>query len=306
MAWWNPASWFGRGTAKSMINEVNSATLRNALRNYVNAVNKLNNKNNAQIYGLLMKTANGANASYKNRIVDGVAKIVAASRRALPKAVEAAAGMAPETGAAAAVNNATAKINNLNKLMSGFKGGNANALAKFYGNSGRNYKSNRNLNSRRSGGARYASLWNNLNRRTNVAAFSELPGNEATAPALNEANRQAKINKALSEINAANNNINKLRGIKTRLNNAGFNRGQAPESSVAKYNTLVNKLSANKALQNANALTPNSNQATLNRVISNLRKIQNRVPNTMRTRISNKIANVERLSLLKMPQPLNP
>jgi hypothetical protein len=289
-----------------MINEVNSATLRNALRNYVNAVNKLNNKNNAQIYGLLMKTANGANASYKNRIVDGVAKIVAASRRALPKAVEAAAGMAPETGAAAAVNNATAKINNLNKLMSGFKGGNANALAKFYGNSGRNYKSNRNLNSRRSGGARYASLWNNLNRRTNVAAFSELPGNEATAPALNEANRQAKINKALSEINAANNNINKLRGIKTRLNNAGFNRGQAPESSVAKYNTLVNKLSANKALQNANALTPNSNQATLNRVISNLRKIQNRVPNTMRTRISNKIANVERLSLLKMPQPLNP
>jgi hypothetical protein len=305
MVWWNPASWFDRGTAKSMINEVNSATLRNALRNYVNAVNKLNNKNNAQIYGLLMKTANGANASYKNRIVDGVAKIVAASRRALPKAVEAAAGMAPETGAAAAVNNATAKINNLNKLMSGFKGGNANALAKFYGNSGRNYKSNRNLNSRRSGGARYASLWNNLNRRTNVAAFSELPGNEATAPALNEANRQAKINKALSEINAANNNINKLRGIKTRLNNAGFNRGRAPASSVAKYNTLVNKLSANKALQNANALTPNSNQATLNRVLSNLRKIQKRVPNTMRTRISNKIANVERQSLLKMPQPLN-
>jgi hypothetical protein len=305
MVWWNPASWFDRGTAKSMINEVNSATLRNALRNYVNAVNKLNNKNNAQIYGLLMKTANGANASYKNRIVDGVAKIVAASRRALPKAVEAAAGMAPETGAAAAVNNATAKINNLNKLMSGFKGGNANALAKFYGNSGRNYKTNRNLNSRRSGGARYASLWNNLNRRTNVAAFSELPGNEATAPALNEANRQAKINKALSEINAANNNINKLRGIKTRLNNAGFNRGRAPASSVAKYNTLVNKLSANKALQNANALTPNSNQATLNRVLSNLRKIQKRVPNTMRTRISNKIANVERQSLLKMPQPLN-
>ena len=85
MVWWNPASWFGRGAAKSMIAEANSATLRNALRNYVNAVNKLNNKSNAQIYGLLMKTGNGANASYKNRIVNGVAQIVVASRRALPR-----------------------------------------------------------------------------------------------------------------------------------------------------------------------------------------------------------------------------
>jgi hypothetical protein len=114
-----------------------------------------------------------------------------------------------------------------------------------------------------------------------------------------------KINAALGEINAAGNNINKLRGIKTRLNNAGFNRGQAAESVITKYDIISNKLAANKALKNAEALTVNSNQATINSVLNQLRKVQNRVPNTMRTRISNKIANVERQSLLKTPKPLN-
>lgn len=305
MVWWNPATWFNRGAAKSIIAEANSATLRNALRNYVNAVNKLNNKNNAHIYGLLMKTANGANASYKNRIVNGVAKIVVASRRALPQAVAAVVTGAPEGPAAVAVNNATAKIKNLNNFMAGFKGGNANALAKYYTISGRNSKTNRNINSGRNGGARYASLWNNLNRRAAVAGFAELPGTEATAPALNEANHQKKINEALAEINAAGNNINKLRGIKTRLNNAKFNRGQATASAITKYDILTNKITANQALRNANALTPNSNQAAINSVLNRLRKVQNRVPNTMRPRIATKIANLERQSLLKMSKPLN-
>lgn len=305
MVQWNPSTWFSRGAAKSIIAEANSATLRKALKNYVNAVNKLNNKNNAHIYGLLMRTANGANASYKNRIVNGVAKIVVAARRALPKAAGAVVSGAPEGSAAVAVNNATAKIKNLNNFMAGFKGGNANALAKYYTNSGRNSKTNRNINSGRNGGARYASLWNNLNRRSAVAGFAELPGNEATAPALDEANRQKKINAALAEINAAGNNINKLRGIKTRLNNAKFNREQATASVITKYDILTNKITANQALKNANALTPNSNQAAINSVLNQLRKVQNRVPNTMRPRIANKIANLERQSLLKRPTPLN-
>jgi len=288
-----------------MISEANSATLRNALRNYVNEVNKLNNKNNAHIYGLLMKTKEGTNASYKNRLVNGLAQIVVASRRALPRAAEATVGMAPETPAAAAVNNAAAKIKNLNNFIAGFKGGNSNALAKYYTNSGRNSKSNRAINARRNGGARYASLWNNINRRTNVSAFAELPGEGATAPALNEMNRQKKINAALAEINSAGNNINKLRGIKTRLNNAGFNRGQASASAITKYDIVSNKIAANQAIKNANALTANSNQTTINSVLNQLRRVQNRVPNTMRTRISNKIANVERQSLLKEPRPLN-
>lgn len=296
MVWYNPLSWFSR-SAQTVLANANTSVLKNALRNYIKAVNNLPNKNNAYIYGLMMKTANGANASYKNRFTNGIAKIVAASRRGIVQAANAVANGAPEAAAAVAVNNAAAKIKNLNNFMAGFKGGNSNTLAKYYTNSGRNSKSNRVLNSGRNGGARYASLWNNLNRRTNVSANAELAGNEV--------NRMKKINAALGEINAAGNNINKLRGIKTRLNNAGFNRSQAAASVITKYDIISNKLAANKALKNAEALTVNSNQATINSVLNQLRKVQNRVPNTMRTRISTKIANVERQSLLKMPKPLN-
>jgi hypothetical protein len=304
MVWYNPLSWFSR-SAQTVLANANTSVLKNALRNYIKAVNNLPSKNNAYIYGLMMKTANGANASYKNRFTNGIAKIVAASRRGIVQAANAVANGAPEGPAAVAVNNAAAKIKNLNNFMAGFKGGNSNTLAKYYTNSGRNSKLNRNLNSGRNGGARYASLWNNLNRRTNVAAFAGLAGNEATAPALNEVNRMKKINAVLAEINEAGNNINRLRGIKTRLNNAGFNRGKAPASAVTKYDILTNKITANQALRNANALNANSNQATINSVLNRLRKVQNRVPNTMRPRIATKIANVERQSLMKTPKPLN-
>jgi hypothetical protein len=278
--------------------------LKNALQNYINAYRALpmNQRERQNIQKLLNTVGDKNNIKYKNRIATAIAGIVKASKVANVVATTVVANGAPEGGAAAAVNNAASKIKNLNNFMAGFKGGNANALTQYYTNSGRNSKTNRNLNSGRNGGARYASLWNNLNRRSNVTVFAGLPGEMAVS---NEANRQAVINKALSEINTAGNNINKLRGIKTRLNNAKFNRGQAPANAASKYDIMVNKIAANKALKNANALTENSNQATINSVLNQLRKVQNRVPNTMRTRISNKIAIVERQSLLKTPKPLN-
>ena len=146
-----------------MIPEANTATLRNALKNYVNAVNKLNNKNNAFIYGLLMKTKEGENASYKNRIVNGVAKIVSASRRALPKVMNTVVNGQPEGEAAAKVNTVTNKIKNLNSFMNGFTGGNSNALTKYYKNSKRNLNANRTINASRNDGPRYANLWKKLN-----------------------------------------------------------------------------------------------------------------------------------------------
>jgi len=297
MVWWNPLSWFSR-SAQTVLANANTSVLKNALRNYIKAVNNLPNKNNAYIYGLMMKTANGANASYKNRFTNGIAKIVAASRRGIVQAANAVANGAPEGPAAAAVNNATAKINNLNRRMAELNtllppGATAtpNNMARLYMAKKHNNVANRAINT----AGKYASIW---------AAINALK-TSATAPALNEVNRMKKINAALGEINAAGNNINKLRGIKTRLNNAGFNRGQAAASVITKYDIISNKLAANKALKNAEALTVNSNQATINSVLNQLRKVQNRVPNTMRTRISNKIANVERQSLLKKPAPLN-
>jgi len=297
MVWWNPLSWFSR-SAQTVLANANTSVLKNALRNYIKAVNNLPNKNNAYIYGLMMKTANGANASYKNRFTNGIAKIVAASRRGIVQAANAVANGAPEGPAAVAVNNATAKINNLNRRMAELNtllppGATAtpNNMARLYMAKKHNNVANRAINT----AGKYASIW---------AAINALK-TSATAPALNEVNRMKKINAALGEINAAGNNINKLRGIKTRLNNAGFNRSQAAASVITKYDIISNKLVANKALKNAEALTGNSNQATINSVLNQLRKVQNRVPNTMRTRISNKIANVERQSLLKTPKPLN-
>lgn len=161
MVWWNPTSWFSRNAAKSMINAANTDTLKTALKNYVNAVNKLNNKNNAFIYGLLMKTKEGTDASYKNRIVNGVAKIVAASRRTLPKVMNDVVNGQPEGEAAAKVNNVTNKIKNLNAFMNTIKAGNTATQLSAYITGARNASKNRALDAGR--GAKYSSLFNAIN-----------------------------------------------------------------------------------------------------------------------------------------------
>ena len=295
-------SWVGRN-ANSIARKASTSVLKNALRNYIKAVNSLkpNMRTNQAITNLLNQA--NVNATNKrvirNRLANGVAKIVFASRPAIAQAANVVATGAPEGPAAMAVNNVTAKINNLNRRMAELNtllppGATAtpNNTARLYMAKKHNNVANRAINT----AGKYASIW---------AAINALK-TSATAPALNEVNRMKKINAALGEINAAGNNINKLRGIKTRLNNAGFNRSQAAASVITKYDIISNKLVANKALKNAEALTVNSNQATINSVLNQLRKVQNRVPNTMRTRISNKIANVDRQSLLKTPKPLNP
>lgn len=111
--------------------------------------------------------------------------------------------------------------------------------------------------------------------------------------------RKAIVNAALAEINAAGNNVNKLRGIKKRLNNAGFSPQNASENARAKYNSLNARITANQALRNANTLTNRTNQAKINKVLNNLRRVQTSVPNSLRPRIANKIGEVERLSLFK-------
>ena len=147
MVWYNPLSWFSKSTqtAKAIANNANTNVLKSALRNYIKAVNNLPNKNNAHIYGLMMKTANGANASYKNRMVNGIAKIVAASRRGLTQAAVAVANGAPEGAAAAAVNNATANINSINASINAANANSLNKImAKLIKNSGGTLNANGN------------------------------------------------------------------------------------------------------------------------------------------------------------------
>ena len=115
MAWYNPLSWVGRN-ANSIARKASTSVLKNALRNYIKAVNSLkpNMRTNQAITKLLNKA--NVNATNKriirNRLANGVAKIVFASRPAIAQAAIAVATGAPEVPAATAVNNATRKINN--------------------------------------------------------------------------------------------------------------------------------------------------------------------------------------------------
>ena len=108
-------------SAKTVLTNANTNVLKNALRNYIKAVNSLkpNMRTNRAITNLLNQA--NVNATNKrvirNRIANGVAKIVAASRRALSQAAAAVAAGAPEGAAAAQVNQAAAAINNLNALL---------------------------------------------------------------------------------------------------------------------------------------------------------------------------------------------
>ena len=133
------------------------------------------------------------------------------------------------------------------------------------------------------------------NGLANIVSASRVKG-PANIP---QNQRNTRVNAALAEINNAGNNINKLRGIKTRLNNAGFSPQNASENARAKYNSLNARITANQALRNANTLTNRTNQNKINKVLNNLRRVQTSVPNSLRPRIANKIGQVERLSLFK-------
>lgn len=140
------------------------------------------------------------------------------------------------------------------------------------------------------------------NGLANIVSASRVKGNVTTSQPTTNNNKQRKqllLNQALAEVNNAGNNMNKLRGIKTRLNNAGFNPQNASENARAKYNSLNARITANQALRNANTLTNRTNQAKINKVLNNLRRVQTSVPNSLRPRIANKIGQVERLSLFK-------
>ena len=137
------------------------------------------------------------------------------------------------------------------------------------------------------------------NGLANIVSASRVKGSAVNASPNNKTRKQLLLDQALAEINNAGNNINKLRGIKTRLNNAGFNPQNASENARAKYNSLNARITANQALRNANTLTNRTNQAKINKVLNNLRRVQTSVPNSLRPRIANKIGQVERLSLFK-------
>lgn len=221
MVWYNPLSWFSR-SAQTVLAKANTSVLKNALRNYIKAVNSLkpNMRTNQAITKLLNQANVNANNKrvIKNRLANGVAKIVFASRPAIAQAANVVAKGAPEAPAAAAVNTVTNKIKNLNNFMAGYKGGNSNSLAKYYRNSKRNLDANRTINAGR--GARYANLWTKLNEPRAQAliaqAAQQQPPAQPAAPAavnnrFKNMNINALVNSAAQSMAMSNENKVKLK-----------------------------------------------------------------------------------------------
>jgi hypothetical protein len=222
MVWYKPWTWFSRN-AQVVLANANTSVLKNALRNYIKAVNSLkpNMRTNQAITNLLNQANANANNKrvIRNRLANGIAKVVAASRPALVQAAVAVANGAPEGAAAAAVNNATAAIKNLNNRMAELNtllppGASAtpNNKARLYMAKKYNNSANRTINKN----GKYAPIWVALNvlKAANTAAvMEEFPGAniELTRNAIlpNNNSRKAKLvrnsgNSNWRFVNAAN------------------------------------------------------------------------------------------------------
>jgi inosine/xanthosine triphosphate pyrophosphatase family protein len=150
---------FSRAQAANGLKNANTATLRSALTNYINATKNMNAN---AIRAALNTKRIGLTESYKNRIANGVANAVAASRGAKVAVAAANAGVTPETATAVVVNNAVNKLKNLNALMNSLTNEAPNRKIVLYQNRRRNLNANRVLNAGRNGGAKYATFFNSV------------------------------------------------------------------------------------------------------------------------------------------------
>ena len=107
-------SWFSRAQAMNAKNNANTAILKSALTNYINATKNMNANATRKA---LNNTRIGLTETYKNRIANSVANAVIAAKKAKVAMAAANAGAVSETAAATHVNNAALKIKALNELV---------------------------------------------------------------------------------------------------------------------------------------------------------------------------------------------
>jgi len=150
---------FSRAQAANGLKNAKTETLRSALTNFINATK---NMNAGAIRKALNNKKNGTSASYKNRIANGVANAVAASKGANVAVAAANVGAVPETKAAGVVNNAANKLKNLNALMTSLEAETPNRKIVLYKRYKRNFNANRALNAGRIGGPKYSNFFNTM------------------------------------------------------------------------------------------------------------------------------------------------
>jgi hypothetical protein len=161
--------WFSRTQAVSAKNNASTQVLKNALTKYIAAIKNVPNAN--QVRSIMNTNGNFINAngkaltkSYKNRIANGIATAAYKAKAAVQTAQQ---GNIPEGKAAEVVNNAAAKIKNLNTLINGLQGNNASRVRGYLlqvETQGRKINNNRATNASRIGGPRFTPFFNSINQ----------------------------------------------------------------------------------------------------------------------------------------------
>jgi hypothetical protein len=286
MVWW-PFSLFTR-QAQNALQNANTIVLKNALRNYIKAVNKLNkNKLTNQEVTKILNNVNATSNNkrkIRNRLANGVARAIAVSRHAIPTAAGAAfataalpnvaagpSGNITETAAAKEVNNATKNVNRAYILNTILKRANlANNNAKVQAMINYNPKIN----------------FKSLIRTNNSPNIEKLFTMANTAANSKYGANRKKQNLTPSMPSKQTNAVNIPAGF--------FNENAAKKAT--------NNATIEKAIAKANALNSKATQANIEAIVKLLQNANKLATNqATKTRIGNKIANLQRAALLKMP-----
>ena len=236
-------SWFSRAQAENGLKNANTATLRSALTNYINATKNLKNKKS--VLSAINNKPAGSVRTYRNMIGNGVANAVVAARGANLAVNAANAGAIPETVAAAHVNNAANKLANLNRYMNTISGytNNKNKVNQYI-TTNRNLNANRVLNAGRNGGPKYANFFKLVNIKKMGPANTGAGGNNNMAIV-----NRAIATKDLSELNSAkllNATANKLKNSNNK--NLKSNFVNFAKRQINKMNNENNKKKVRNAI----------------------------------------------------------
>jgi hypothetical protein len=245
--------WFSRTQATTALKNANTAVLRNALAKYIVAIKNTPNANQArQIMNANgnFLNANGkpVSAAYKNRIANGIA---AAAFKAKASVKAAQEGEIPEGKAAEVVNNAAAKLKNLNQFMNnhGWNGTLNPALVRGYlsrYNRTNVNENHRTSNAARAGGARYGAFFNSfnqvkLNNRMNKLSSNIFKNTGVQVTSEQLANKYIQLYKENLNRNRSTNKNGKYMRIWTIVNGK-ISPQQPPVNTNAKARAAINRL----------------------------------------------------------------
>ncbi len=309
---------FSRSQATNAAKNANTATLRTALKSFINATKNMNS--NAIRKALNNKPIGPfGGKSHKNAIANAVANTLIAARGAKIATQAAAVGLIPESKAAAAVTYASENVNKLNQYMNSLGNLSTNAAINLYIKGGRNIISNRKTNISRPviPGVKgptplYKNFFNRVNSRgksntnytnllNNIRSVSD-PASNALVNA--SANRIIKTyNK--TQLKALINNKNSFEGVPRKIINKIESKLPKSETKIGPVLEAATQRQAPKPAFNKNTpvqtlLNTNAKSLALNKRANLIAAIDLKLANANvsdenKTRLRNKRSNISKL-----------